>query len=93
MAAKTVKKEPSFEDGLGRLEALAEKMEQSELPLDDLLKLYEEGIALSAQLKQKLESAQGRMKAIRQGMDGKPVSESVELTQQPSMLDGLTPEE
>lgn len=75
MAAK--KKALSFEDGLKRLEAIAGQMEQGELPLDELLSLYEEGLKLSGELTQKLDAAEGRMMEVRQGHNGVPVVESM----------------
>jgi len=68
------KKSMSFEDGLNRLEAIAGQMEQGELPLEELLSLYEEGTPLSEELKQKLDAAEGRMMEIRQGHNGMPVT-------------------
>ena len=40
MPARTVKKTASFEEELQKLEAMATQMEQSELPLEELMKLY-----------------------------------------------------
>ena len=55
MPARTVKKTASFEEELQKLEAMATQMEQSELPLEELMKLYEQGVALTAELKKRLE--------------------------------------
>ena len=71
------KKSMSFEDGLKRLEAIAGQMDQGELPLDELLTLYEEGVRLSDELKKKLEEAEGRMLMVRQGHNGAPAVEDV----------------
>ena len=86
------KKTPSFEEGLERLELIAGQMERGELPLDELLKLYEEGIKLSNELNQKLEAASNRMMEVRIGKDGEPVIEESSVTQQQSLLDGLMDE-
>ena len=51
MPARTVKKAPSFEEELQKLETMADQMEQSQLPLEELMKLYEQGVALTAELK------------------------------------------
>ena len=40
------KKTASFESGLERLEQIAVQMETSDIPLDDLMALYEEGMKL-----------------------------------------------
>lgn len=78
----------SFEDGLTRLEAIADEMEKNELPLDKLLKLYEEGMKLSAELEQKLTDAQGRMQEVKAATDGTPQFVPMELAHQESLLDG-----
>lgn len=90
MASK--KKAPSFEEGLERLEMIAGQMERGELPLDELLKMYEEGMKLSAELNQKLENAGNRMMEIHVGKDGEPLVEESNVTQQQTLLDGLLDE-
>lgn len=90
MAAKTVKKKAmSFEDGLSRLEEISRQMESSDLPLEDMLGIYEEGTKLSAELMKKLEEARGRMLEVKQGKDGKPSVNATELMEQGNMLDQL----
>lgn len=86
------KKTPTFEEGLERLENIANQLEKSELPLDELLKLYEEGMKLSTELNQKLDAANGRMMEVRLGSDGEVVIEESDVAQQQSLLDGLLDE-
>ena len=86
------KKMPTFEEGLERLENIANQLEKSELPLDELLKLYEEGMKLSTELNQKLDAANGRMMEVRLGSDGEVVIEESDVAQQQSLLDGLLDE-
>lgn len=86
------KKTPSFEEGLERLELIASQMERGELPLDELLKLYEEGMKLSAELNQKLDAAGNRMMEVRTSKDGEPVVEESSITQKQSLLDSLMDE-
>ena len=82
----------SFEEGLERLEGIAAQMERGELPLDELLKLYEEGMKLSVELNQKLEAAQNRMQEVRLGRDGEPQVVESDVTQQQSLLDEFADE-
>ncbi|MEF9878016.1 MAG: exodeoxyribonuclease VII small subunit [Clostridia bacterium] len=89
MAAKSAKKEIGFEEGLSQLETIAEQMEKNDLPLEKLLDLYEQGMKLSAELSKKLEAAKGRMLEVKQGKDGKPVTEKTELMNQETLLSGL----
>lgn len=84
MAAK--KKPVTFEQGLERLEMIASQMEKSELPLDELLKLYEEGMKLSAELTEKLDEIDGRMQEVQMGRDD---AEATDVVRQESLLDAL----
>ena len=86
------KKTPSFEEGLERLEVIAGQMERGELPLDELLKLYEDGMKLSAELNQKLEAAGNRMMEVSIGKDDEAQIRESDVTRQQSLLDGLMDE-
>lgn len=86
MAAKTTKKTPSFEAGLETLESIAKQMESADLPLDELMKLYEDGLKLAKDLETRLQAARGRMLEIRKGQDGKPVAADCTIEQQISMI-------
>ena len=85
-------KTPTFEEGLERLENIASQMERGELPLDELMKLYEEGMKLSGELNQKLEAAGNRMMEVRLGRDGEPKVEESSVVQQQSLLEGIIDE-
>lgn len=54
MAKKTL----TFEDKLKRIEEIVELLDSGEIPLDDMLKIYEEGIQLTKSLKEYLEKAE-----------------------------------
>jgi exodeoxyribonuclease VII small subunit len=62
-----MKKEMSFEASLKRLEEIVIKLESGELPLDESLKLYEEGAALSIICSKKLDEAEQRIVKISVG--------------------------
>ena len=85
-------KTPTFEEGLERLENIASQMERGELPLDELMKLYEEGMKLSGELNQKLEAAGNRMMEVRLGRDGEPKVEESSVVQQQSLLEDIIDE-
>lgn len=53
-----------FESRLAKLESLAEKMKDSTIPLETAVKVFEEGIALSRELKQELDSIQRRVELV-----------------------------
>jgi exodeoxyribonuclease VII small subunit len=83
VTAKKKSTEPSFEEELAKLEVLAEKMETGELPLDELMAAYEEGVKLSKALTKRLDAAKARLSEVKAGKDGNPevVSGSPDLQQ------------
>lgn len=68
---KTAKKKEAidpelpFEEALSKLEALVQGMESDQIPLDGLIKNYEEGTALYQICAQRLDEARGRIEKIR----------------------------
>lgn len=56
--------EPTFEQALAQLEQIVQKLERGELPLEESLKLYEDGIRLSRLCHGKLEEAEGRIEML-----------------------------
>lgn len=50
--------EKGFEEKLKRLEEIVGLLDSSEVPLEDALKVYEEGIGLANELRKFLESAE-----------------------------------
>jgi len=62
----------SFEDALKRLEAIVQRLESGEEPLDRSIELYAEGDALRAHCEARLQSAQARIEKITLGRDGQP---------------------
>jgi len=61
------KKQATFEEKLLTLEALVQKMEGGNLPLEDTLKCYEEGMQLSRELTASLDQAEKRMLELSGG--------------------------
>jgi len=53
--------EKKFEASLERLEEIVEELEKGDLPLDQSLKLFEEGIKLSRLCTKRLEDAERRV--------------------------------
>lgn len=54
----------SFEQGMVCLEAIVERLEKEEMPLDKMVELFEEGVKLSRYCRQKLDQLQGRINVI-----------------------------
>jgi exodeoxyribonuclease VII small subunit len=68
MAAKKTEKN-SLEHYLQRLQEIAESLEQGEVPLDDAVDLYEEGIKLSKECAEKLKAAELKIKKLSKGIE------------------------
>ena len=60
----------TFESALKQLEELVGRLEKGELPLEESLKLYEEGIRLSRYCHAKLEEAEGRIELLMKDARG-----------------------
>ncbi|HNR03464.1 MAG TPA: exodeoxyribonuclease VII small subunit [Bacillota bacterium] len=54
----------SFEQALKRLEEIVETLEAGNISLEESIKIYQEGIALSKLCSGKLEEAEGKVMAI-----------------------------
>jgi exodeoxyribonuclease VII small subunit len=65
-------KEESFEAGLERLAKLVAALESQELTLDDSIKAFEDGVALTQRLSEKLSVAEARLEILTKGPDGLP---------------------
>ena len=65
--------EPTFEQALQQLEQIVQKLERGELPLEESLRLYEDGIRLSRLCHGKLEEAEGRIELLLKDARGEPV--------------------
>ena len=66
----------NFEDSLKKLETIVAQLEEGELPLEDSIKLFEEGVNLSAVCKQELEAAEGKVQILMKQRDGSQKLES-----------------
>lgn len=60
----------SFEESLKKLETIVARLEEGDLPLDESLKLFEEGVTLSTACKQELDSAEGKIQMLVKQRDG-----------------------
>ena len=59
-----------FEDALQKLEKIVSKLEEGDLPLEESLKCFEEGIRLSRFCNQKLDEAEKRVEILLKDKDG-----------------------
>jgi len=58
------KKEYNFENALKRLEEISDLLENEDTPLEDSIKLFEEGIELKEYCEEKLKSAKLKIEKI-----------------------------
>lgn len=61
---------PTFEESLKKLEAIVEQLEKGDLPLEESLKLFEQGVDLSAVCKKELDEAEGKVQMLTKQRDG-----------------------
>jgi len=67
-----------FEKAFQQLETIVKRLESEELPLDDALQLFEEGIRLSRLCNQKLEEVEKKIELILADAKGQPRIEPFE---------------
>jgi exodeoxyribonuclease VII small subunit len=70
-----------FEQSLAELEALVERLEHGDLPLDDALRSFERGVALTRQCQSALKAAQQKVEILLKNSvsaDPEPFTDSSE---------------
>jgi exodeoxyribonuclease VII small subunit len=60
----------SFEESLKQLETIVAQLERGDLPLEDSIRLFEQGIELSSSCKDQLEKAEGKVQILTRRRDG-----------------------
>jgi len=66
------RKQNEFEKAFQQLEEIVKRLESEELPLDDALHLFEQGIGLSRFCNQKLEEVEKKIELILADAKGQP---------------------
>ena len=83
-----------FEDALNKLEKVVSKLEEGDIPLEESLKLFEEGIRLSRFCNQKLDEAEKKVEILLKDKNGmlkpQPFDPSTKSGQTPSVDSGET---
>lgn len=72
------KKKMTFEESMARLEQIVRSLEQGNVPLEDSLKLFQEGTELVRSCGKLLDDAQLQIKKVMTAPDGSPVLEDYE---------------
>ena len=60
----------NFEQSLKQLEAIVAQMERGDIPLEESVKLFEEGTKLAEQCKQQLAEAEGKVEVLIKQRNG-----------------------
>lgn len=63
----------TFEQSISRLEEIVRRMEHGEVPLEEALRLFEEGTSLVAFCTKLLNEAELKVVQLSKGTDGSPV--------------------
>ena len=74
------KKSVNFEKALGELEKLVEEMEQGKLSLEDSLKRFEKGIALTSDCQDALQKAELKVQELLE-KNGKLIEKDFEVNE------------
>jgi exodeoxyribonuclease VII small subunit len=60
----------TFEDSLKQLETIVNQLEKGDLPLEESIRLFEEGMQLSTACRQELDAAEGKVQVLLKQRDG-----------------------
>ena len=69
----------TFEASLNELERIVKQLEDGDMPLEESLKLFEEGVRLSRECRERLTSAERRIEVLMKEADGTISLESVPM--------------
>jgi exodeoxyribonuclease VII small subunit len=61
----------TFESSLAELEKIVEQLENGDLPLEESLKLFENGVKLSRECRERLSDAERRIEVLMKDGEGK----------------------
>ena len=74
----TAKETKPFEQSLSDLEEIVAKLEAGDLPLEESLKLFEEGIRLSRTCRERITSATRRIEVLMRETNGSLAAREIE---------------
>src|SRR5215212_10793421 len=69
---KTEARSKTFEVQLAALEKVVRELERGDLPLEESLKLFEDGVRLSRECQERLNQAERRIEVLLKDADGNP---------------------
>ena len=71
------KKSVTFEESMTRLDEIVKALEAGDVPLEESMRLFEEGTKLAAKCAALLDTAELKVSKLMAGPDGTPVEEVV----------------
>lgn len=73
---------PDFETALAELEAIVQRLEQGELPLEESLRQFERGVALTRSCQKALRQAEQKIRVLSKGADGELVEQDFDAPEE-----------
>ncbi len=71
------RKSITFEESMERLDEIVKRLESGDVPLEESMKLFEEGTKLAAKCSALLENAQLKVTKLMKGPDDTPVEQEM----------------
>ena len=72
-------REITFEQAISRLEEIVQALDGGELPLNESLRLFEEGVKLARECSKQLAEAQSKLETLVKKPDGSPDTEPLDV--------------
>lgn len=69
---------PDFEAALAELEAIVQRLEQGELPLEESLRQFERGVVLTRSCQKALRQAEQKIQLLAKGSEGELVEQDLD---------------
>ena len=69
----------TFEASLKELETIVKQLEEGDMPLEESLKLFETGVRLSRECRERLNNAERRIEVLMKEADGSINVESIDM--------------
>lgn len=69
----------TFEESLNELENIVKQLEEGDLPLEESLKLFENGVKLSRECRDRLTNAERRIQVLMKDANGKLGLQPIEI--------------
>ena len=73
---------PDFEASLAELESIVQRLERGELPLEESLRQFERGVALTRSCQKALRQAEHKIRVLSKGADGELVEQDFDAPEE-----------